>query len=94
MEELHLYNITIDYRNVISKQKFGDNLKIFKIINKKQTNYLFDIKDIESISTAFKNLEVIEFHNCKLDDKIAFILISSLPKLSKNFLNNREDQLR
>lgn len=63
--------------------RFGRSLKILKIINEKNSEYLFDIKDIESIASSFPNLEALEFESCKLDDKIAFVLISSLPELSK-----------
>ena len=72
----------MDYRSILSKQKFGNRLKSLKIINEKNLKYFFDIKDIEAISVSFPNLEILEFTNCKLDDKIAYILISSLTKLS------------
>ena len=83
LEELHIYNVDIDYRNILGRQRFGEGLKILKFFNKKDRKTEFDVKDIESLVRHFKNLEGLELEDCHLTDEIAYILLSGLPKLSR-----------
>ena len=76
-----MLNISIDYRNILARQKFGSSLKVLKLINSQKKGIKFDIKDIESLAKNFCNLETLEIQECELSDEIAFVLLSNLPKL-------------
>lgn len=76
-------NINIDYRNILSRQKFGNTLKYLKLANFKKKSITFDIKDVESLAKSFCNLDSIEILDCELNDEIVYTLLSNLQKLSK-----------
>ena len=78
---LELLNISVDYRNILARQKFGHSLRSLKLINSQKKSIKFDIKDVESLAKSFSNLETIEIQDCDLSDEIVFVLLSNLPKL-------------
>jgi len=83
LDELVLKNVSLDYRTVLQKQKFGDNLRTLRLINVRTHEYIFDMKDIQTMASNFSNLATLEILDCNMSDEVIHTLAYHMRRISR-----------